>query len=130
MFRLCRKKSSFGVGVNMNTRQAQRKMRQRRVRAKVIGSSSKPRLNVFRSLSHIYIQLIDDETGKTLAAASSSEVKSKGKKSEIAAAVGKLAAEKAKALGIKKIVFDRGGYQYHGRVKELAEAARAAGLEF
>ncbi|MEO8065350.1 MAG: 50S ribosomal protein L18 [Candidatus Doudnabacteria bacterium] len=114
----------------MNTRQAQRKMRQRRVRAKVIGSSSKPRLNVFRSLSHIYIQLIDDETGKTLAAASSSEVKSKGKKSEIAAAVGKLAAEKAKALGIKKIVFDRGGYQYHGRVKELAEAARAAGLEF
>ncbi len=115
---------------NMNSRRTQRKLRQRRVRAKVSGSGSKPRLNVFRSLSHIYVQLIDDETGKTLAAASSTEVKMKGKKSEIAAAVGKLAAEKAQKLGIKKVVFDRGGYQYHGRVKELAEAARASGLEF
>ncbi|MEJ0021334.1 MAG: 50S ribosomal protein L18 [Candidatus Doudnabacteria bacterium] len=114
----------------MNSRRTQRKLRQRRVRAKVSGSGSKPRLNVFRSLSHIYVQLIDDETGKTLAAASSTEVKMKGKKSEIAAAVGKLAAEKAQKLGIKKVVFDRGGYQYHGRVKELAEAARASGLEF
>lgn len=114
----------------MNTRQAQRKMRHKRVRAKVAGDSAKPRLNVFRSLKHIYVQLIDDETGKTLLAANSAEVKSKGKKSEVAALVGKLAAEKAHALGIKKVVFDRGGYQYHGRVKELAEAARAAGLEF
>ncbi len=114
----------------MNTRQVQRKMRQKRVRAKVSGSSAKPRLNVFRSLSHIYVQLIDDEAGKTLAAASSSEVKTKGKKSEVAAAVGKLAAEKALKLGIKKVVFDRAGYQYHGRVKQLADAARAAGLEF
>ena len=108
----------------------QRKLRHHRVRAKVIGSASKPRLNVFRSLSQIYVQLIDDESGKTLAAASSKEIKAKGKKSEIAAQVGKLAAEKAQAVGIKQVVFDRGGYQYHGRVKELAEAARAAGLEF
>lgn len=114
----------------MNNRRTQRKLRQRRVRAKVSGTHSKPRLNVFRSLSHIYVQLIDDETGKTLLAANSAEVKSQGKKSEVAALVGKLAAEKAQALGIKKVVFDRGGYQYHGRVKELAEAARAAGLEF
>lgn len=114
----------------MNNRRTQRKLRHRRVRAKVTGNQTKPRLNVFRSLQHIYVQLIDDETGKTLAAASSTEVKSKGKKSEVAAAVGKLAAEKAQALGINKVVFDRGGYQYHGRVKELAEAARAAGLEF
>lgn len=114
----------------MNTRQAQRKLRHHRVRSRAIGSKTKPRLNVFRSLTHIYVQLIDDETGKTLAAASSTEVKTKGKKTQIAAEVGKLAAQKALALGIKKVVFDRGGYQYHGRVKELAEAARAAGLEF
>jgi large subunit ribosomal protein L18 len=74
--------------------------------------------------------LIDDENGKTLAAASSAEIKIKGKKSQIAAEVGKLAAQKALKVGIKQVVFDRGGYQYHGRVKELAEAARAAGLEF
>ena len=99
----------------------------------------RPRLNIFRSLSQIYAQVIDDETGKTLAAASSKELSAKGgsasggkhlKKSEVAALVGKLAAEKALKAGITKVVFDRGGYQYHGRVKELAEAARAAGLEF
>lgn len=89
-----------------------------------------PRLNVFRSLSQIYVQIIDDATGKTLAAASSRELKGKLAKKAAAAQVGKLAAEKAMAAGIKKVVFDRGGYQYHGRVKELAEAARAAGLEF
>ncbi len=117
----------------------QRKLRHHRVRARVSGTASKPRLNVFRSLNQIYVQLIDDESGKTLAAANSKEVSAKGgsasggkrlKKSEIAAQVGKLAAEKAQAAGIKQVVFDRGGYQYHGRVKELAEAARAAGLEF
>ena len=108
----------------------QRKLRHNRVRAKVVGTAAKPRMNVFRSLTQIYVQLIDDEAGKTLSAASSKELKGKGKKSELAAKVGKLAAEKALALGIKKVVFDRGGYQYHGRVKELAEAARAAGLEF
>ena len=108
----------------------QRKLRHRRVRARVMGSASKPRLNVFRSLTHIYVQLIDDESGKTLAAASSKELKSKGKKSVIAAEVGKLVAKKAQEKGIKKVVYDRGGYQYHGRVKELADSARAAGLEF
>ena len=114
----------------MKTRQAQRKLRHHRVRARVSGSQIKPRLNVFRSLTNIYVQLIDDEAGKTLAAASSAEVKSKGKKSEKAAEVGKLIAQKALAQGIKKVTFDRGGYQYHGRIKELADAARTAGLEF
>src|SRR3989338_4127956 len=112
-----------------NTRRVQRKLRQNRVRAKVAGSPAKPRLNVFRSLSHMYAQFIYDEAGKTLAAASSSEIKTKGKKSELAAEVGKLIAKKAQDLKIKTVVFDRAGYQYHGRVKELAEAARAAGLE-
>jgi large subunit ribosomal protein L18 len=87
-------------------------------------------MNIFRSLSHIYVQLIDDTDGKTLAAASSHEVKGKLAKAKVAAEVGKMAAEKALKAGIKKVTFDRGGYQYHGRVKELAEAARAAGLEF
>jgi large subunit ribosomal protein L18 len=87
-------------------------------------------MNVFRSLTHIYVQMIDDAKGVTLVSASSKELKTKGKKSELASKVGKLAAEKALAKGIKKVVFDRGGYQYHGRVKQLAEAARAAGLEF
>lgn len=114
----------------MSARKDSRNLRHRRVRSRAIGSQAKPRLNVFRSLSHIYVQLIDDESGQTLAAANSMEIKAKLKKSEMAAAVGKLAAERAVATGIKKVVFDRGGYQYHGRVKQLAEAARAAGLEF
>jgi large subunit ribosomal protein L18 len=114
----------------MNNKRSQRKLRHHRVRARVIGSAQQPRMNVFRSLSHIYVQIIDDAQGKTLAAASSKELKSKGTKTKLAAEVGKLAASKALAAGIKKVVFDRGGYQYHGRVKELAEAARAAGLEF
>lgn len=114
----------------MSLRSKSRQLRHRRVRARVIGTKEQPRMNIFRSLSHIYVQMIDDEAGKTLASASSKEVKAKGKKSEVAAAVGKLAAEKALAAGIKRVVFDRGGYQYHGRVKQLAEAARAAGLEF
>ncbi len=114
----------------MNAKRDKRQRRHNRIRATVQGTASKPRMNIFRSLSHIYVQFIDDEQGKTLAAASSKELKGKGKKSEIAAEVGKLAAKKAQAAGIKKTVFDRGGYQYHGRVKQLAEAARAAGLEF
>lgn len=113
----------------MNKR-SQRQLRHNRVRAKVKGTAKVPRLNVFRSLSHIYVQFIDDESGQTLAAASSKELKSKGTKKALSVEVGKLAATKAIAVGIKKVVFDRGGYQYHGRVKELAEAARAAGLEF
>lgn len=106
-----------------------------RVRKKVKGTSERPRLNVFRSLNHIYAQVIDDTTGTTLAAASTLDeaikgtVKSGGNK-EAAKAVGKLVAEKAAEKGIKAVVFDRGGYIYHGRVKELAEAAREAGLDF
>jgi large subunit ribosomal protein L18 len=113
----------------MNTSKAQRKLRHNRVRAKVSGTNQKPRLNVFRSNTHIYAQLIDDETGTTLASASSHEIKSKGKKADLASAVGKLAAQKALKAGIKEAVFDRGGYQYHGRIKNLAEAAREAGLK-
>lgn len=108
----------------------QRKLRHHRVRAKVIGTSIKPRLNVFRSLKNIYAQLIDDEAGKTLISASSKEIKQRAKKSDVATAVGKLVGEKAVSAGITQASFDRGGYKYHGRVKSLAEAARAAGLKF
>ena len=111
-------------------RSKQRQLRHHRVRAKAIGSTKKPRMNIFRSLTSIYVQIIDDNSGKTLAAATSLEIKKKGKKSELAAEVGKLAAEKALKAGIKQVVFDRGGLPYHGRIKQLAEAARAAGLEF
>ncbi|HTL39249.1 MAG TPA: 50S ribosomal protein L18 [Methylomirabilota bacterium] len=114
----------------MSKRQESRKLRHQRVRARVTGTASKPRMNIFRSLTNIYVQLIDDSVGKTLVAASSKELKGKLKKVEQAAEVGKLVAQKATAAGVKKVVFDRGGYQYHGRVKQLADAARAAGLEF
>jgi large subunit ribosomal protein L18 len=106
-----------------------------RVRRKLSGTTERPRLNVFRSLTNIYAQIIDDTTGTTLVAASSidSALKEKlkfGGNKEAAKEVGKLIAEKASDKGIKLVVFDRGGYIYHGRVKELAEAAREAGLEF
>jgi large subunit ribosomal protein L18 len=117
-----------------------------RIRQRVRGTGERPRLAVFRSLSHIYAQVIDDRKGHTLAAASSGEKKSDEKKSEKASTekgktpnggnvagaeqVGKLIAERAKANGVTKVVFDRGGYLYHGRVKALADAARKAGLEF
>jgi large subunit ribosomal protein L18 len=112
------------------TKRQSRIARHRRVRARVFGTAAKPRMNVFRSTSHIYIQIIDDAQGKTLAAASTKELKSKGKKSDLATEAGKKAAEKALALGIKEVVFDRGGYLYHGRIKACAEGARAAGLKF
>lgn len=104
-----------------------------RIRLKVRGDQERPRLSVFRSLKHISAQVIDDRAGHTLAAASSSEKKSKiGNGGNVAGAkeVGKLIAERAKQKGITKVVFDRGGYKYHGRVKALADAAREAGLEF
>jgi large subunit ribosomal protein L18 len=109
--------------------------RHRRVRAKVSGTAERPRLNVFRSLTHIYAQLIDDERGYTLTAASTIDREARdaaaGKtKAEAARVVGRLVAERAQALGIKQVTFDRGGYKYHGRVRALAEAAREAGLEF
>lgn len=113
------------------TKKAIRDRRHRRVRAKVFGTKEKPRLCVFRSHRHIYAQLIDDEKSKTLIGASDLEIK-KGKKVKIdkAKEVGKLIAEKALGKKIEKIVFDRGGYQYHGRVKALAEGAREGGLKF
>jgi large subunit ribosomal protein L18 len=103
----------------------------RRIRRKVHATAARPRLCVFRSLKHIYAQVIDDAQGRTLAAASSNqEGQANGGNLAGAKAVGKLIAERAQAKGIKKVVFDRGGYLYHGRVKALAEAAREAGLEF
>ncbi|HAA37477.1 MAG TPA: 50S ribosomal protein L18 [Firmicutes bacterium] len=113
----------------------QRKRRHLRVRKKIQGTKECPRLNVYRSLKHIYAQIIDDVAGVTLVAASSLEPSiregrgSCGNK-DAARQVGRLIAEKAAAKGIKEVVFDRGGYLYHGRVKELAEGAREAGLEF
>ena len=108
-----------------------RKKRHARVRNKISGTSECPRLNVFRSNSHIFAQIINDEKGTTLVSSSSVELKIKnGGNVEGAKLVGKDIAEKAKKSGITKVVFDRGGYQYHGRVKALAEAARENGLEF
>jgi len=104
----------------------------RRIRRKLRGSTERPRLAVFRSVAHIYAQVIDDAEGKTLVSASSVDkgAKTNGGNLAGAKAIGKLVAERAKEKGIKQVVFDRGGYLYHGRVKALAEAARAAGLEF
>jgi large subunit ribosomal protein L18 len=108
-----------------------REKRHRRVRARAIGTAERPRLNVFRSLNHIYAQVIDDAQGHTLAAASTLDADvAGGSKLEEAQAVGKLVAERAKAAGVSKVVFDRGGYLYHGRVKALAESAREGGLDF
>jgi large subunit ribosomal protein L18 len=105
-----------------------------RIREKIAGTSVRPRLNVYRSLNHIYTQLIDDATGVTIASASSQSKKGDEKVTggnvEAAKTVGKLIAERAQEKGIKKVVFDRGGYLYHGRIKALAEAAREAGLDF
>ncbi len=102
-----------------------------RIRTRVKGTPERPRLAVFRSLNHIYAQVIDDQKGHTLVGASSAEENGKnGGNVAGAKAIGKLVAERAKDKGIKSVVFDRGGYLYHGRVKALADAARAAGLEF
>jgi large subunit ribosomal protein L18 len=123
------------MGMNSKDKRQAREHRHRRVRAKVMGTQERPRLNVYRSLSHIYAQVIDDLAGHTLASASTVDVEvakaAKGKnKTEQAALVGKAVAERAKKAGITQVVFDRGGYLYHGRVKALAEAAREGGLEF
>lgn len=108
-----------------------RKKRHYRVRSKVSGTAECPRLNVFRSNKNIYAQVIDDVAGVTLASASTLDKEvSKGTKSEQAVVVGKLVAERAVAKGISEVVFDRGGYLYHGRVKALADAARENGLKF
>ncbi len=111
---------------------AQRLKRHRRVRKNISGTAERPRLNVFRSLNNIYAQIIDDSKGVTLAAASSLDKEFEGYGGNIEAAkkVGVMIAEKAAAKGIKAVVFDRGGYVYHGRVAALAEGAREGGLEF
>ena len=111
-----------------------RRIRRYRIRRRVVGSLERPRLSVFRSSKHIYAQVIDDLRGVTLAAVSSREelatrVEGKGK-SAVSTAVGKLLAERAREKGVEKVCFDRGGYLYHGRVKALADGARAGGLNF
>ena len=116
-------------------REVARKRRHRRVRKRVVGISQRPRFNVFRSLKHIYAQVIDDTRGHTLAAASTldPELRDEVKgltKTEQAKLVGGLLAKRALKRGVKEVAFDRGGYKYHGRVKSLAEAAREEGLEF
>ena len=112
-----------------------RARRHRRVRSKVSGSAERPRLNVFRSLDHIYAQVIDDVAGHTLASASTIDREVRAQcaglsKTDCARVVGRAIAVRAKAAGVNAVVFDRGGYQFHGRVKALADAAREAGLEF
>ena len=116
-------------------RRASRDIRKARIRRHVRGSAARPRLAVFRSLNHIYAQIIDDDTGRTLAAADSRSKEfragnPKGGNVAAAKAVGTLLAQRAKAAGLNQVVFDRGGYQFHGRVKALADAARAGGLAF
>ncbi len=118
-----------------DSRSVLRKRRHERVRRRVHGTAERPRLNVFRSLSHIYAQVIDDDKGTTLVAASTLDNEISGQaasvnKTEQAKLVGALVAERALAHGIKQVVFDRGGYPYHGRVRALAEASRASGLDF
>jgi large subunit ribosomal protein L18 len=117
------------------SREQKRDRRHIRVRRNIAGTAERPRVSVFRSLSQIYAQVIDDTTGRTLVAASSVDQElrakiGKLKKSEQAKEVGKALAQRAQSKGIKQVVFDRGGYRYHGRVKALAEAAREAGLQF
>jgi large subunit ribosomal protein L18 len=115
--------------ITQTKRNAIRQRIHQRIRRKLAGTGGRPRLNVYRSLNHIYAQVIDDQKGETLVSASSIKMKAGG---NVAAAkeIGKIVAELAVQQGIKKVVFDRGGYLYHGRVKALADAARAAGLEF
>ena len=118
--------------IRITARDETRRRIHERIRHKVRGTAERPRLAVFRSLKHIYVQVIDDAAGRTLAAASSGgkSGRASGGNLQGAKEIGKLIAERAKEKGIQKVVFDRGGYLYHGRVKALADAAREAGLEF
>lgn len=116
-------------------RDSQRQRRKRRVRKKVSGTTVRPRMSVYRSNKNIYVQLIDDNEGKTLVSASTVDAELRDRlaeldKTEAAREVGKIAAERAKEAGVSKVVFDRNGYLYHGRVAAVAEGAREAGLEF
>ena len=114
----------------MTTKELRRIKIKRRVRKNIFGTTERPRLSVFRSNKQIYAQVIDDLTGKTLAAASSLEIQEKAAKKETAAKVGELIAKKSQEAGVQTVVFDRNGYLYHGRVRELAESARKSGLKF
>ena len=120
--------------INPRQRNVIRQRVHTRIREKVAGTADRPRLNVYRSLNHIYTQIIDDANGVTLASASSmskkGEERSSGGNVAAAATVGRLIADRAKEKGVTRVVFDRGGYLYHGRIKALADAAREAGLEF
>jgi large subunit ribosomal protein L18 len=116
--------------IKQSDRKINRAKRHRRVRVHVVGTQERPRLAVFRSLHHLYAQLIDDEGSRTLASASTVQLKAKGNGVDEAVRVGKAIAAKAQAAGVKNVVFDRGGFLYHGRIKALADAAREAGLEF
>jgi large subunit ribosomal protein L18 len=126
--------------IKRQDRKVNRLKRHRRVRVNVTGTAERPRLAVFRSLNHLYAQVIDDAGGRTLVAASTVALKAAGRAQGApqmkrngmteAASVGKAIADKAKAAGVKQVVFDRGGFLYHGRIKALADAAREAGLEF
>ena len=116
--------------IKSQDRKVNRLKRHRRVRVNVAGTAERPRLAVFRSLNHLYAQVIDDAGGRTLVSASTVALKANGNGMTEAASVGKAIADKAKAAGVKQVVFDRGGFLYHGRIKALADAAREAGLEF
>lgn len=117
---------------NSNQRRVHRVRRHARIRKRVVGTPTRPRLTVFRSARYIYAQVIDDTAGRTLASASTLEadLRKGGATVDAATKVGERVAERAKSAGIDKVIFDRGGYKYHGRTKALAEAAREAGLEF
>jgi large subunit ribosomal protein L18 len=115
------------------SRGAARRKRHERIRLHLAGTAARPRLAVFRSLNHIYAQVIDDASGRTLASASSAEKELRSgsaTKTEDARTVGRLVAERAKAAGVERVVFDRAGFRYHGRIRSLADAAREAGLDF
>jgi large subunit ribosomal protein L18 len=123
------------VTVRKLSKDQQRRRVHDRVRMRVTGTPERPRLNVYRSVAHIYAQVIDDRSGKTLVSASSVDKETKkglkgGGNIASAKSVGKIIADRAKAVGVTQVVFDRGGYKYHGRVKALADAAREAGLKF
>jgi len=118
---------SFFMTKKTDSRNVLRKIRHRRVRGKVKGNAEKPRLNVFRSLKTLYVQVVNDEENRVIAAVDSRKL---GKTKKPAEELGKAIAEKCAKAGVKEVVFDRGGYQYHGQVKTLADSARAAGLKF
>ena len=123
------------VPVRKLSKDAHRRRVHTRVRTRLSGTPERPRLNVYRSMSHIYAQVIDDRNGRTIASASSVDKETRkglkgGGNIASAKAVGKIIADRAKAAGVTQVVFDRGGYKYHGRVKALADAAREAGLKF